>query len=652
MMHILVYGANGWIGGQLVELLQTKKIPHTIGNSRLDNVDAVEDELTQVQPTHVISFIGRTHGKIDDKIFTTIDYLEQPGKLKENVRDNLFSPLVLCFLCKERDIHFTYLGTGCIFTFDEEHPFGQEINGFTEESLPNFTGSSYSTVKGYTDRLMTFFKDSVLNLRIRMPITGEQNTRNFITKITTYEKICDVPNSMTVLPELLPLVLDMCENKQTGTINLTNPGLISHNEILEMFQEIVDPSFTWENFSLEEQRAILAGDRSNNFLDTTKLESLYPEVRPIKESVRMMLEEYKNSYVPKLFLSNDVLHQVIPEEEELTSIESDFTPEIERIKTLFVTGGAGFIGSNFINYFAKKYPEVTILNFDALYYCSNKNNILPEIQNSPNYHFVEGNLQSYDLVKHLFLEYQITHVIHFAAQSHVQNSFEDSLQYTNDNILGTHNLLEINRKYNQNLKKFIHVSTDEVYGESMIDIEEQHKTEQCVLCPTNPYAATKAGAELLAQSYCHSFKLPIIITRGNNVYGPNQYPEKLIPRFIDLLRNNEQLTIQGDGSCVRAFLHSYDTATAFEHILCKGVIGEIYNIGCDEKMEYSVMDVAKILIQMLKDTDDYEEWIRYVEDRPYNDQRYYISNSKLKELGWTIQIGFFDGLKDLISNTK
>ena len=135
--------------------------------------------------------------------------------------------------------------------------------------------------------------------------------------------------------------------------------------------------------------------------------------------------------------------------------------------------------------------------------------------------------------------------------------------------------------------KFIHVSTDEVYGESMLEVNESHKTEQSVLCPTNPYAATKAAAELMAQSYNHSFNMPIIITRGNNVYGPNQYPEKLIPRFIEQLQADKKVTIQGDGSCVRAFLHSHDTATAFETILLKGKIGEIYNIGCDEGMEYS-----------------------------------------------------------------
>ena len=183
----------------------------------------------------------------------------------------------------------------------------------------------------------------------------------------------------------------------------------------------------------------------------------------------------------------------------------------------------------------------------------------------------------------------------------------------------------------------------------MNTINEQHKTEHSILCPTNPYAATKAGAELIAQSYNHSYKMPIIITRGNNVYGPNQYPEKIIPRFIKLLKEGKKITIQGDGSSVRAFLHSHDTAKAFEHILEKGKIGEIYNIGCDEGMEYSVMEIAKILIGMIKgENEDYNNWIEYIEDRPFNDQRYYISNQKLKDLGWNIEIDLFSGLNSLI----
>ena len=318
------------------------------------------------------------------------------------------------------------------------------------------------------------------------------------------------------------------------------------------------------------------------------------------------------------------------------------------IMCLFVTGGCGFIGSNFINYFCNKYKDIKVINFDAMYYCANIENINLEIRNSPNYKFVEGNLQSFDLLKYIFMNNNISHIIHFAAQSHVQNSFTDSLNYTNDNIVGTHNLLEINRLYNKYLKKFIHVSTDEVYGESMLNVDEQHKTEQSILCPTNPYAATKAAAELLAQSYNHSFNMPIIITRGNNVYGPNQYPEKVIPKFIKLLKDNKKITIQGDGTCVRAFLHSYDTATAFEAILFKGKLGEIYNIGCDNNMEYSIKELSYILINLIKNTTNYDEWIEYIDDRPFNDKRYYISNKKLKNLGWNIKIKFIDGIKNLI----
>jgi dTDP-D-glucose 4,6-dehydratase len=195
--------------------------------------------------------------------------------------------------------------------------------------------------------------------------------------------------------------------------------------------------------------------------------------------------------------------------------------------------------------------------------------------------------------------------------------------------------------------KFIHVSTDEVYGESMNTIQERHKTEHSILCPTNPYAATKSGAELIAQSYHHSYQMPVIITRGNNVYGPRQYHEKLIPRFIKLLQEDKKVTVQGDGSSVRAFLHVSDTVKAFECILEKGKIGEIYNIGCDDQMEYSVMDIAKILIERIKPNDLVEDWIEYVKDRPFNDKRYYISNEKLKNLGWTIKVGFKEGLNTL-----
>jgi dTDP-glucose 4,6-dehydratase len=329
-----------------------------------------------------------------------------------------------------------------------------------------------------------------------------------------------------------------------------------------------------------------------------------------------------------------------------------------------VTGGAGFIGSHYINYVWHNYKHIRIINVDCLYYCASVFNIDACVREDVDrYKFRQLNLADSTAVNDLnmlFKEFGVTHVVHFAAQSHVQNSFGESLQYTQDNVVGTHNLLEASRQYAK-LQLFVHVSTDEVYGESMIDAAtDQHKTEQSILCPTNPYAATKAAAELIAQSYYHSFKLPLIITRGNNVYGPRQYPEKLIPRFIQLLRTDRKLTIQGDGSNLRSFIHVSDVCRAFDVIIKHGCIGEIYNIGSNAENEYSVLDVAKLLIKMVKGVDvalhastqnnaaSDLEWIEYVEDRPFNDKRYYISNDKLKQLGWDIQTDFIIGLTELV----
>jgi 3,5-epimerase/4-reductase len=289
MTKFLLYGAKGWIGGQVNSILKQQGIETVLGQSRVDNLNHVEVEIKEHQPTHIISTVGRTHGTHDGEYYPTIDYLEKDGRLVDNLRDNLYSPLLLVSLCQKYNVHLTYLGTGCIFDYDNEHSI-ENLNGYTEKDSPNFFGSSYSVVKGFTDRLMHLFEDSVLNIRIRMPISGDRSGRNFISKITEYEKICNMPNSMTVLPELLPIMVDMAKQKLNGTINLTNPGLISHNEILEMYREIVDPEFTWKNFTIEEQDQILLAKRSNNFLDTSKLKKLYPEVNDIKTAVRKALE--------------------------------------------------------------------------------------------------------------------------------------------------------------------------------------------------------------------------------------------------------------------------------------------------------------------------------------------------------------------------
>lgn len=287
-MRILVLGHRGWIGSMVVGLLEKEGLDYVTTDIRPENKEEFEKEVISLNVSHIMSFIGRTHGVIGEKTYTTIDYLEQSGKLVENVRDNLFSPLVVAMICKKLGIHFTYMGTGCIFKYDGERLFN-------EDDTPNFFGSSYSIVKGYTDELMHLLDDVVLNLRIRMPITSRDEPRNFISKITRYERVCSVPNSMSVLDELLPIMIDMAKKRITGTFNFTNPSVISHNEILEMYREYVDNDFTWKNFSLEEQRAILAADRSNNHLDTSKLEKLYPDIKPIRESVLNVMNKFNKS---------------------------------------------------------------------------------------------------------------------------------------------------------------------------------------------------------------------------------------------------------------------------------------------------------------------------------------------------------------------
>lgn len=280
-MKWLIFG-KGWISDQLCDILKQQNEEVIYAKSRADNEKDVEAELAQINPDRVVSLIGRTHGPG----FTTIDYLEQKGKLVENVRDNLYGPLVLAFVCKKHNMHLSYLGTGCIF-----NGYKPETNGYLEDDIPDFSGSGYSTVKSFTDRLMHFFDDSVLNCRIRMPVDASNSGRNFITKIMTYKKICSQPNSISVLPELLPFMIDMAKNKQVGTINLVNPEKITHNEILEMVKEIYDPNFTWENFTLEEQDQILLAGRSNNLLNTDKLQKLYPQVMTSRESVRKIIEQ-------------------------------------------------------------------------------------------------------------------------------------------------------------------------------------------------------------------------------------------------------------------------------------------------------------------------------------------------------------------------
>ena len=307
--------------------------------------------------------------------------------------------------------------------------------------------------------------------------------------------------------------------------------------------------------------------------------------------------------------------------------------------SVLLTGGAGFIGSHVCNYLTLKYPDVKFVCLDCLDYCSNIKNLGPSL-NCHNFTFIKGNILNIELVSLVMQVHKIDTVLHFAAQSHVDRSFGNSLEFTQTNVLGTHTLLECAKKYH--IKRFIHVSTDEVYGEVL----SGRANEMALLSPTNPYSSSKAAAEFICQAYIRSFNMPIIITRGNNVFGPQQFPEKVIPKFTLLLKEGKKCTIHGDGSSLRNFLHTSDVVKAFDIVLHKGKVHEIYNIGTD--FEISVLDMCRKLIKIMGKPGNPDDWIEYVSDRAFNDSRYMIDSSKLIALGWKANTDFDTLLKETV----
>lgn len=306
-------------------------------------------------------------------------------------------------------------------------------------------------------------------------------------------------------------------------------------------------------------------------------------------------------------------------------------------RNILLTGGAGFIGSHVAETLTSKYPFYKVVVLDKMDYCASTQNLSKCLQ-LPNFKLVHGDIQSMDLLTYLLSSEQIDTVVHFAAQTHVDNSFGNSVEFTMNNTLGTHVLLEASRQAGT-IKRFVNVSTDEVYGDTSVDAAVG-LAEASPLEPTNPYSAAKAGAEMLCKAYMTSYSMPIIITRGNNVYGPRQYPEKLVPKFIILATRGLGLPVHGDGSSVRSYLYIDDVVDAFDRIIHYGRIGETYNIGTDS--ERTVANVANDILCLVESN---ESKIDYVKDRAFNDRRYYIGSKKLcEELGWSQRVKWEDGL--------
>ncbi len=309
-----------------------------------------------------------------------------------------------------------------------------------------------------------------------------------------------------------------------------------------------------------------------------------------------------------------------------------------RIKAL-VTGGAGFIGGNFVQYMVKKYPQYDIYNLDLLTYAGDlaKHS---DMEEKENYHFVQADITDRDVMMTLFETERFDLIVHFAAESHVDRSIMDPAKFVHTNVLGTHVLLDAAKQIN--IKKFVHVSTDEVYGE--LDFNPTtFFTEETPLQPSSPYSASKASSDLLVQAYHKTFGLPINITRCSNNYGPFQFPEKLIPLTISCVLKNQRVPVYGDGKNIRDWLHVFDHCTAIDIVLHEGVNGEVYNVGGHN--ERTNTEVVKTIIKTLGKPEDL---IEFVTDRPGHDKRYAIDPAKLEKLGWKPTYNFEAGIAQTI----
>ncbi|EOO64776.1 dTDP-glucose 4,6-dehydratase [Bacillus cereus] len=306
---------------------------------------------------------------------------------------------------------------------------------------------------------------------------------------------------------------------------------------------------------------------------------------------------------------------------------------------ILVTGGAGFIGSNFVNYMVKKYPAYNVVNLDALTYAGNLEN-LKAIEDAPNYKFVKGDIADRQFINQLFEEESFDYVLNFAAESHVDRSITNPDIFIQTNIQGTQILLDAAK--NAKIKKYLQVSTDEVYGTLG---DTGYFTEETPLASNSPYSSSKAGADLLVRAYHETFGLPVNITRCSNNYGPFHFPEKLIPLMIINALNNKQLPVYGDGLNVRDWLHVEDHCQAIDLVLHKGKNGEVYNVGGNN--ERTNIEIVKTILKAL---DKPESLIQYVTDRPGHDRRYAIDATKLREeLGWSPKYNFDTGIKQTIN---
>ncbi|CAF1101936.1 unnamed protein product [Adineta steineri] len=474
--------------------------------------------------------------------------------------------------------------------------------------------NNLNIIQNATDQLLNIHPN-IVNARLLTPITNDNINEKYFQ--TLWESNPDEYHYITILSDILPILLALIhDGKVNGHIDVCNKGKIS----LKDFEK----------------------NNSNELKSQTNISQII-ETEDITDKFEKWTKQMISPETRQLYQASFILPNVLKSIEQIIQEES-IVIDANASKILLVTGGCGFIGSTFINYWLETYPNDHIINIDRLDPVANTKNILQP--NSPNYSFIVADIGNKDIVLHLCRQYNITHIAHFAIQAHIDSSFGNSITFTESNVYGTHSVLEASRIYGK-IQKFIHISTDEVYGETPPGSNQ----EFCLLNPLNPYAATVAAAEFLVKSYGESFKLPYCIIRLCNVYGPRQHIEKVIPTFITNVLQGEKLKIHGDGKQIRHYLYVDDVINAVDIILNKGKPKMIYNIGTSN--ELNVLDIAKYILEKLHSNQQLDDITTYVKARSFTEKRYCTTTSGLiKSLGWKEQVTFDQGLEKTIQWLK
>ncbi|CAF2490543.1 unnamed protein product [Rotaria sp. Silwood2] len=473
---------------------------------------------------------------------------------------------------------------------------------------------SVNIVQNATNELINLYSN-MIHAKIYTPISDEDLNETILLKYlnSLWKNDPEETHHITILSDILPILLALIhDGKVQGQVNVSNKGKISLNCLERL---ISNQSKTTTSIA----QIINTEDLIDQFEKWNK-EMILPETRHLYQA-SFVIPNAPNSIVQ--YLQQNSINR------------NSNAPRI-----VLATGGCGFIGSTFINHWLEKYPEDQIINIDRLDPVSNIKNI--QNSTSPNYSLVVADIDNKDIILHLMKQYNITHIVHFAVQAHLDNSFGNSITFTQSNVSGTHSVLEASRLYGR-IVKFIHISTDEVNSETAPGSYQ----ETGLLNPMNPYAATVAAAEFLVKSYGDSFKLSYCIVRLCNVYGPRQHIEKLIPIFINNLSNGQTLKIHGDGKQTRNYIYVDDVVNAIEIIFHQGKTKMVYNIGTEYQL--SILDIAKSLIKKIQPNKNPEDIIIYDKPRSFTDKRYSsITNSAVKTLAWKPKVSFDEGLDKTI----